>query len=131
MENMEYYTQRLQCSDEEKAACLETVAKIFRLRLYIHRSGRVAAQIFAEKETDPFFCACLQEFWENDWDHDRLERQFLRYLMAGNYWGGWGDNSVSLSNSGMREGHFLLVRVYQASPCATTAATFSRYAAPK
>ena len=30
MENMEYYTQRLQCSDEEKAACLETVAKIFR-----------------------------------------------------------------------------------------------------
>ena len=55
MENMEYYTQRLQCSDEEKDACLETVAKIFRLRLYIHRSGRVAAQIFAEKETDPFF----------------------------------------------------------------------------
>lgn len=54
MENMEYYTQRLQCSDEEKDACLETVAKIFRLRLYIHRSGRVAAQIFAEKETDPF-----------------------------------------------------------------------------
>lgn len=54
MENMEYYTQRLQCSDEEKDACLETVAKIFRLRLYIRRSGEVAAQIFAEKETDPF-----------------------------------------------------------------------------
>ena len=51
MENMEYYTQRLQCSDEEKDACLETVAKIFRLRLYIHRSGRVAAQILAVSYT--------------------------------------------------------------------------------
>ena len=108
MENMEYYTQRLQCSDEEKDACLETVAKIFRLRLYIHRSGRVAAQIFAEKETDPFFCACLQEFWENDWDHDRLERQFLRYLMAGNYWGGAFLNAVLISQG------LLLISRYQA-----------------
>ncbi len=64
MENMEYYTQRLQCSDKEKDACLETVAKLYRLRLYVRRSGDVAAEIFAETETDPFFRACLQEFWE-------------------------------------------------------------------
>ena len=32
MENMEYYTQRLQCSDEEKDACLETVVKLYHLR---------------------------------------------------------------------------------------------------
>ena len=108
MENMEYYTQRLQCSDEEKDACLETVAKLYRLRLYVRRSGDVAADIFAETETDPFSRACFQEFWEYSWDHDRLERQFLRYLMAGNYWGGAFLNAVLISQG------LLLIDRYQA-----------------
>lgn len=37
MENMEYYTQRLQCSDEEKDACLETVVKLYHLRWYLRK----------------------------------------------------------------------------------------------
>ena len=105
MENMEYYTQRLQCSDEEKDACLETVAKIFRLRLYIHRSGRVAAQIFAEKEADPFFRACLIEIGDVFLNPDELERRYTRYLMAGDYRGGAFLNAVLIS-----EGLVLLAR---------------------
>ena len=57
----------------------------------------MAAEIFAETETDPFSRACLQEVWEYSWDHDRLERQFLRYLMAGNYRGGAFLNAVLIS----------------------------------
>ena len=50
MENVEYYTQRLQCSDEEKDACLETVAKLYRLRYLIRRDGILMAEALAEEE---------------------------------------------------------------------------------
>ena len=55
MENMEYYTQRLQCSDEEKDACLETVVKLYHLRWYLRKNGFLAAADLAEKEEDAFF----------------------------------------------------------------------------
>lgn len=44
MENMEYYTQRLQCSDGEKGACLETVAKLYYLRCHILRDKGLAEE---------------------------------------------------------------------------------------
>ena len=52
MENMEYYTQRLQCSDEEKVDCLETVAKLYRLRWYLRENGALAAGVLAEEEAE-------------------------------------------------------------------------------
>lgn len=88
MENMEYYTRRLQCSDEEKDACLETVAKLYQLRIQIRDNGFLMAEVLAETEPDPFFRVCLLELSELWWDPDGLERLLNRYLLAGDYWGG-------------------------------------------
>ena len=87
MENMEYYTQRLQCSDGEKDACLETVAKLYRLRWYLRENGALAAGVLAEEEADPFFRACLIEIGDVFLNPDELERRYTRYLMAGDYRG--------------------------------------------
>lgn len=105
MENMEYYTQRLQCSDGEKDACLETVAKLYRLRWYLRENGALAAGVLAEEEADPFFRACLIEIGDVFLNPDELERRYTRYLMAGDYRGGAFLNAVLIS-----EGLVLLAR---------------------
>lgn len=105
MENMEYYTQRLQCSDGEKDACLETVAKLYRLRWYLRENGALAAGVLAEEEADPFFRACLIEIGDVFLNPDELERRYTRYLMAGDYLGGAFLNAVLIS-----EGLVLLAR---------------------
>ena len=105
MENMEYYTQRLQCSDGEKDACLETVAKLYRLRWYLRENGALAAGVLAEEEADPFFRACLIEIGDGVLNPDELERRYTRYLMAGDYRGGAFLNAVLIS-----EGLVLLAR---------------------
>ena len=97
MENMEYYTQRLQCSDEEKDACLETVAKLYRLRYLIRREGILMAEDLAEGEPDPFFRACLLDLAETFPDWEELERRFTQYLMAGDYRGCAFLNAVLIS----------------------------------
>ena len=97
MENMEYYTQRLQCSDEEKDACLETVAKLYHLRYQIRREGILLAEDLAERERDPFFRACLLDLVEVFPDPEELERRSTQYLMAGDYRGGAFLNAVLLS----------------------------------
>lgn len=105
MENMEYYTQRLQCSDEEKDACLETVAKLYRLRYLIRREGILMAETLAEEEPDPFFRACLLDLVEAFSDPEKLERRFTQYLMAGDYRGSSFLNAVLIS-----QGFVLLAR---------------------
>ena len=105
MENMEYYTQRLQCSEEEKAACLETVAKLYRLRWYLRENGALAAGVLAEGEADPFFRACLMEIGDVFLHPEELERRYMQYLMAGDYRGGAFLNAVLIS-----EGLVLLAR---------------------
>ena len=105
MENMEYYTQRLQCSDGEKDACLETVAKLYRLRWYLRENGALAAGVLAEEEADPFCRACLMEIGDVFLNPDELERRYTRYLMAGDYRGGAFLNAVLIS-----EGLVLLAR---------------------
>ena len=105
MENMEYYTQRLQCSDEEKVDCLETVAKLYRLRWHLRENGALAAGVLAEEEADPFFRACLIEIGDVFLNPDELERRYTRYLMAGDYRGGAFLNAVLIS-----EGLVLLAR---------------------
>lgn len=97
MENMEYYTQRLQCSDEVKDACLETVAKLYRLRYRARRDGILMAEALAEEEPDPFFRACLLDLVEAFSDPEKLERRFTQYLMAGDYRGGSFLNAVLIS----------------------------------
>ena len=105
MENMEYYTQRLQCSDGEKDGCLETVAKLYPLRWYLRENGALAAGVLAEEEADPFFRACLIEIGDVFLNPDELERRYTRYLMAGDYRGGAFLNAVLIS-----EGLVLLAR---------------------
>lgn len=97
MENMEYYTQRLQCGDEEKDACLETMAKLYRLRYQLRREGILLAEELAEREQDPFFRACLLDLVEVFSDPEELERRFTQYLMAGDYRGGAFLNAVLIS----------------------------------
>ena len=105
MENMEYYTQRLQCSDDEKDACLETVAKLYRLRYLIRREGILMAETLADEEPDPFFQACLLDLVEAFSDPEKLECRFTQYLMAGDYRGGAFLNAVLIS-----QGFILLAR---------------------
>lgn len=105
MENMEYYTRRLQCSDEEKDVCLETVAKLYRLRYLIRREGILMAETLAEEEPDPFFRACLLDLAEVFSDSEELERRFTQYLLAGDYRGGAFLNAVLVS-----QGFALLAR---------------------
>lgn len=97
MENMEYYTRRLQCGNEEKDACLETVAKLYRLRYQLRREGILMAETLAGEETDPFFRACLLDLVEVFSDPEELERRFTQYLMAGDYRGGTFLNAVLIS----------------------------------
>lgn len=104
MENMEYYTQRLQCSDEEKDACLETVVKLYHLRWYLRKNGFLAAADLAEKEEDAFFRAGLLDL-ADICDPEEMERVFTQYLMAGDYRGSAFLNAVLIS-----KGLVLIVR---------------------
>lgn len=97
MENMEYYTQRLQCGGEEKDACLETVAKLYHLRYQMRREGILLAEELAQRERDPFFRACLLDLAEAFSDPEELERRFTQYLMAGDYRGGAFLNAMLIS----------------------------------
>jgi len=97
MENMEYYTQRLQCSDAEKDACLETVVKLYHLRWYLRKHGFLAALELAETEEDAFFRAGLRDLVDTGADPEEMERMFTQYLMAGDYRGGAFLNAVLIS----------------------------------
>lgn len=97
MENMEYYTQRLQCSDEEKDACLETAAKVYHVLMCMKRDGVLAPEMLAEEEKDPFFRACLLDLVDLLGDPEGLERLYSRYLMAENLWGGAFLNAVVIT----------------------------------
>lgn len=97
MENMEYYTQRLQCSDEEKDACLETAAKVYHVYMCMKRDGGLAPEMLAKEEKDPFFRACLLDLVELWGDSEGLERLYSRYLMAENLWGGAFLNAVIIT----------------------------------
>ena len=97
LDTLIYDPERLACTDAEKDACLETVRKLARLCRFFRRNGLLAAYDLAEREDDPFLCACLFEFGEavgDDGGTERLERAFCAYLAAGNYRGGAFLNAV-------------------------------------
>ena len=97
MENMEYYTRRLQCTDEERDVCLKTVVKLYQLRLHAVRNGFLSLEVLVETEPDPFFRVCLLELAELWWDPDGLERLLENYLLAGDYRGGAFLNAVLIT----------------------------------
>lgn len=97
MEDMEYYTRRLQCSSAEKDACLETVVKLYRLRWHLRKHGFLAALELAETEEDAFFRAGLLDLVDTGADPEEMERVFTQYLMAGDYRGGAFLNAVLIS----------------------------------
>lgn len=92
MENMEYYTRRLQCTEAEKDACLSTVVELLCLWRFVHKNGLLAiGDAHTYQEPDTFFKACLRDVC--DWmgrDNSRpiLEALFAKYLVAGDYQGG-------------------------------------------
>jgi len=102
LDSMIYDAERLACTDQEKDACLETVAKLARIWGDIRREGMLVFISLAEEERDPFFRACLLEFDEiycaegiyHFEPTEMLERMFAAYLAAGDYRGGAFLNAV-------------------------------------
>lgn len=91
--DMEYYTQRLQCTHEEKMACLETVRKLYSYGVHIRVDGFLAVESELEKETDIFLkkgMMCLVDYMNK-----RLTRKALtNYLVAEDCRGGVFLNKV-------------------------------------
>ena len=60
IKNMEYLSQRLRCTDEEKDACLEAVTVILHFWTDVRKNGLLAiGGDRAEQDPNPFFRACL------------------------------------------------------------------------
>ena len=90
IKNMEYLSQRLRCTDEEKNACLETVTAILHFWTDVRKNGPLAiGGNRAEQDPNPFFRACLMDAieWIDLEDEPLLEDLFAQYLIAGDYAG--------------------------------------------
>ena len=90
IKNVEYLSQRLRCTDEEKDACLETVTAILHFWTDVRKNGPLAiGGNRAEQDPNPFFRACLMDAieWIDLEDEPLLEDLFAQYLIAGDYAG--------------------------------------------
>ena len=90
IKNMEYLSQRLRCTDEEKDACLEAVTVILHFWTDVRKNGLLAiGGNRAEQDPNPFFRACLLDVIElvSTDDEPLLEDLFAQYLIAGDYTG--------------------------------------------
>ncbi len=90
IKNMEYLSQRLRCTDEEKDACLEAVTVILHFWTDVRKNGVLAiGGNRAEQDPNPFFRACLLDVIElvSTDDEPLLEDLFAQYLIAGDYTG--------------------------------------------
>lgn len=114
MENIDYFTRRLHCTEEEKDACLKTVVEVLHLWNVVRREGVLALGFSrGDQEPDPFFRACLRDTGdllgvENE---TRLKELFLQYLAAGDYRGGDFLRAVVIA-----EGILLLTRLIEKDP---------------
>ena len=91
IKNMEYLSQRLRCTDEEKDACLETVTAILHFWTDTRKNGLLAiGGDRAEQDPNLFFRVCLLDAieWVGSEDEPLLEELFAQYLIAGDYTGG-------------------------------------------
>lgn len=79
LENPVYYSRRLQCPEEEKDACLKTVARLSHLWMDVLDNGLDAAKRWADEEADPFFKTCLLDFAENP-EPQNLRKKLLMHL---------------------------------------------------
>ena len=90
IKNMEYLSQRLRCTDEEKDTCLEAVTVILHFWTDARKNGVLAiGGDRAEQDPNPFFRACLLDAIElvSTDDEPLLEDLFAQYLIAGDYTG--------------------------------------------
>ena len=111
MDNMEYFTQRLQCTNAEKDACLKTVVEVLHLWKVIRKDGLLAlGYTAADQERDPFFRACLRDASDMlGMDSEpQMEGLFKAYLAAGDYQGAAFLRSVVIA-----EGVLLIAKVLQ------------------
>ena len=86
MENMEYFTLRLQCSRKDKTESLQTMRKLSHFLTVARTDGFLALDPFLERETDPLIKACLLDILDG-LDGAELEQRFRGYLAAGDYHG--------------------------------------------
>ena len=90
IKNMEYLSRHLRCTDEEKDACLETVAVILHFWTDVRKNGVLAiGGDHADQNPNPFFRTCLHDAIElvSTDDELLLEDLFAQYLIAGDYTG--------------------------------------------
>mgnify|MGYP007035353102 FL=1 len=90
IKNMEYLSRHLRCTDEEKDACLETVAVILHFWTDVRKNGVLAiGGDHADQNPNPFFRTCLHDAIElvSPDDELLLEDLFAQYLIAGDYTG--------------------------------------------
>lgn len=110
IKSIDYLTQRLRCTDEEKDACLKTLVEILHLWDIIRRDGILAIGCTrADGETDPFFRACLRDFIDliGSENEPLMEDLFKRYIAAGDYRGADFLRSVVIAEG------ILLAKVFQ------------------
>lgn len=86
MENLDYFTARLQCSREDKTESLQTMRKLSNFLAVARVDGFLALEPFLEQETDPLIKACLLDILDG-LDGTELEQRFQGYLAAGDYHG--------------------------------------------
>lgn len=86
MENLEYVTQRIQCSYEEKCRCMGVVRQILGYGRLRYGVGVLALGERACGEGDFFLKEGLSMLVRGE-PRARVEGQLYGYLCAGNYWG--------------------------------------------
>jgi len=84
--DMNYYTERLRCTEEEKLECLETVRQLAGINEVARKDGLLSLEDYAKRIDDPFFRECLQ-YIIDAYGPDEVREAFERMLIAGDYHG--------------------------------------------
>ena len=81
IKNMEYLSQRLRCTDEEKDACLETVTAILHFWTDTRKNGLLAIGVTGRSGTPTLFSAPACSTPSNGWAQ-RMSRCLRNCLLS-------------------------------------------------
>lgn len=84
--DMNYYSDRLHCTPEEKQECLETVRLVTQAFDIVHHMGLLSLDELAEGTDDPFFQDCAH-YVADGLGEEQLRSIYERMLIAGDYRG--------------------------------------------
>lgn len=84
MYDMEYYTERLACSIEDKREALKTVEKLFQLASKARKTGLLVLEEEVEKEEDLFLRECVLLVVDATYP-EKIRKTMEAYLVAGNH----------------------------------------------